>query len=65
MLLMHTVGTDSDKAEEARRILSERHVKYTIGSGDSAAFKDRSFPVVSEGGINYSGLEAIERHFSR
>tara|TARA_Y100000296_G_scaffold73252_1_gene90536 strand:+ start:2732 stop:2938 length:207 start_codon:yes stop_codon:yes gene_type:complete len=58
-------GINREKAEEARRILSERDVEYNIGFGDNAKFQDMPFPVISEGVMDLYGLEAIEKYFSR
>jgi len=56
-------GTDSEKAKEVRKFLGERKVNYSLGIRDERIFKDMPFPIVSEGMVDYYGVERISRRF--
>jgi|TARA_Y100000034_G_scaffold8868_1_gene9548 hypothetical protein len=51
--------------EEAKELLDKKEIDYRLGFGDFSRFKDLPFSVVSEGMIDYYGLETIAGHFCR
>jgi|TARA_Y100000034_G_C6866901_1_gene395242 hypothetical protein len=58
-------GTNLDETEEAKRILSEKGIKFDLisrdSSGDSDRFQNLPLPVFSEGRTDYYGAETIRR----
>ena len=58
-------GIDEEESKFIKTFLEKREIKYNLRFGRFPEFRDLSFPIVSEGMIDYCGLEAIERYFSR